>query len=45
MSGCLGTGKSAICGTGVIVDDKFRYFTVCFGMEVISVIFVESKIG
>jgi len=37
------TSKSAMCGRGVIADDKSRLFTVCLGMEIIAVIFAENK--
>ena len=36
--GRFGTNSSAVCGTGLIADGKFGYFTVCLNLEVIPVV-------
>ena len=42
FSGCCGTDRSSLCGTGFIADGKSEHFTVCLGLEVISVMFVTQ---
>ena len=41
--GGFGTGNSPLCGTGLIADGKFGYWTVCLDFAVTPVIMVRQK--
>ena len=40
--GGFDTRNSTLCGTGLIVDGKSGYFTVCLDFELIPVMFVKQ---